>query len=143
MRTLIAAIVLLSVAACSPPAAPPAVEAPPAAPEAPAADLSPYANEWDSTEFVRFNHTLRAAAPGAHAVKIAARTDGGTETVAVYPADASGQRSGGRLMFVVATAGGNEQSAELEIPEAGLPVVVVVENASGRPSKGDYALTVE
>ncbi|HYD88700.1 MAG TPA: hypothetical protein VEA80_14595 [Vitreimonas sp.] len=146
MRIIIAALVL-SIAACGQTTQAPAPETPApatdaAAPEAPAADLGPYAGEWDSDQFSRFNHTLRAAAPGRRTVTLEARTGGGTETVAVYPADANGERAGGRLLFVVATTGGNRETAELDIPEAGLPVVVVVENASGRQASGSYSLSV-
>jgi hypothetical protein len=138
MRTLFVALLLA--AACTPPAAPPAAEQ---KAEAPAPDLGPYANEWNSTEFVRFNHTLRAASPGQHALVLEASTDGGTETVAVYPADANGERAGGRIVFVVAAAGGTRNTTPIDVPEAGVPVVVVIENASGRPSVGSYSLTVE
>ena len=140
MRTLFVVLLLAAATACSPPAAPLA-EAPQT--EAPAVDTGPYTNQWDSDQFERFNHTLRATAPGTRTITLEASTGGGTETVAVYPADASGERSGGRLLFVVATTGGNRETAQLEIPEAGLPVVVVVENASGRQSTGTYTVTVE
>ena len=146
MRAFLVAL-LLTAAACSPPAAtPPAAEekaAAPAEPAPPAVDLGPYTNQWDSSEMTHFNHTLRAATPGQHAVTLSsATTIGGTETVAVYPADASGERDGPRLMFVVATTGGTERVAQLDIPEAGLPVRVSVENLSGRQSAGSYTLTV-
>lgn len=139
MRTLLVAL-LFAAAACSPPSA-----TPPAGEEAaqPAADMGPYANEWDSDQFSRFNHTLRAAAPGERTVVLEASTNGGTDTVAVYPADASGERAGARLLFVIATTGGNRETAQVAIPEDGLPVVVVVENASGRRNSGNYTLTVE
>jgi hypothetical protein len=145
MRTLFV-ILMLAVAACSPPAAPPpAAEQAPGAPAEPATqtvDLGPYANQWDSNQMSHFNHTLRAASPGRHTVTLSASTSGGTETVAVYPADENGERAGARLMFVVATTGGNDSAAQLDIPEAGLPVRVSVENLSGRQGAGSYTITV-
>lgn len=145
MRTLFVALLLVA-ASCSPPAAtPPAGEekaAAPAEPAAPAADLGPYTNQWDSNQMSHFNHTLRAATPGPHTVTLRATTTGGTETVAVYPADENGERAGGRLMFVIATTGGTDRITQLDIPEAGLPVRVSVENLSGRQAGGSYTLTV-
>lgn len=142
MRAFLVAL-LLTAAACSPPAAtPPAAEEEAAAPAAPAVDLGPYTNQWDSSEMTHFNHTLRAATPGQHTVTLSSTTVGGTQTVAVYPADASGERDGPRLMFVVATTGGTEVAAQLDIPETGLPVRVSIENLSGRQSAGSYTLTV-
>jgi len=147
MRILLVALVLAA-AACTPPAAtPPAAEekaAPaPSEPAAPAVDLGPYTNQWDASRMSHFNHTLRAATPGPHTVTLhASMTIGGTETVAVYPADANGERDGPRLMFVIATPSGTDRVAQLDIPEAGLPVRVSVENLSGRQSAGTYTLTV-
>jgi hypothetical protein len=147
MRILLVAL-LLAAAACSPPAATPSATeekaAPaPSEPAAPAADLGPYTNQWDASQMSHFNHILRAATPGQHTVTLrATMTVGGTETVAVYPADANGERDGPRLMFVVATPSGTERVAQLDIPEAGLPVRVSIENLSGRQSAGAYTLTV-
>ena len=145
MRTLLV-VLLLAAASCSQPAtAPPAGEEQAAAPAetaAPAADLGPYTNQWDSNQMSHFNHTLRAATPGQHTVTLNATTTGGTETVAVYPADENGERAGARLMFVIATTGGTDRITQLDIPEAGLPVRVSVENLSGRQGAGNYTLTV-
>lgn len=144
MRTLFVAASLLALAAsCSPPAETEAPEQTAEAPAAPAADLGPYANSWDSDEFSRFSHVLHAATPGPHVLALEARTDAGTETVAVYPADANGERAGGRILFAVATRNGQRETAQVEVPEAGLPVAVVVENASGRQNSGSYTLTLE
>ncbi len=140
MRAFLVAL-LLTAAACSPPATEEKAAAP-AEPVAPAADLGPYTNQWDSNQMSHFNHTLRAASPGQHTVTLNASTSGGTETVAVYPADANGERSGARLMFVIATTGGTDRATQLDIPEAGLPVRVSVENLSGRQGAGSYTLTV-
>lgn len=145
MRTLLV-VLLLAAASCSPPAAtPPAGEEKAGAPAelaAPAADLGPYTNQWDSDRMSHFNHTLRAATPGQHTVRLSATTTGGNETVALYPADENGERVGGRLMFVIATTGGNQITMPLDIPDAGLPVRVSVENLSGRQAAGSYTLTV-
>jgi hypothetical protein len=143
MRMLLAATLLALAAACSPPAQTEAEAPATEAPAEPAADLGPYTNSWDSDQFSRFNHTLRAATPGRHVLALEARTEGGTETVAVYPADANGERAGGRIVFVVATTGGNRATQEVDVAEAGLPVVVVVENASGRRAAGSYTLTLQ
>jgi len=143
MRSLIVLLALCA-ASCSPPAATsPAPTPPPTAPQAPAADLGPYTNAWDSSEFSRFRHTLHAAAPGQHTIQISATTNSpGGETVAVYPLREDGSRGGSRIVFVVADFDGENASGALTIPAEGLPVEVVVENASGRRDTGNYALTV-
>ncbi len=143
-HSLTAFVIAALVCACSPAEAPrehPSENVGAAAPAA--ADLGPYANDWESDEFVRFNHTLRAASPGPHVLALEARTDAGTQTVAVYPADANGERAGGRIVFAIATRNGQRERTEIDVPEAGVPVVVVVENASGRQSVGSYSLTLE
>ncbi len=140
MRLLIAAVLALAVA-CSPPAE--TTSEMPGESSAPAAELGPYTNGWDSDEFVRFNHTLRGETPGRHVLALEARTDAGTQTVAVYPADANGERAGGRIVFAIATTGGQRETREIDVPELGVPVVVVVENASGRQSVGSYTLTLQ
>jgi hypothetical protein len=144
MRMLLVAALFVAVS-CSPPAAPPAeAPAPAEAPPAPAADLGPYTNSWDAAEFSRFRHTLYAATPGAHALTLQATTDSsGGETVAVYPIGADGEHVTVRIMFVIAdTDGTSETSDAVDIPAAGLPVEVVVENAGGRRHGGSYTLTV-
>jgi hypothetical protein len=149
MRLLLIALALAA-ASCSPPAAttPPAAEAPPSeasgAPPAPAVDLGPYTNNWDAAEFSRFRHIVHAAAPGAHNLRIDATTNStGGETVAVYPLREDGSRGGSRIVFVIADTDGQSQTGPVTIPEAGLPVEVVVENAAGRRHQGNYTLTVE
>jgi hypothetical protein len=143
MRSLIAVLALCA-ASCSPPtAAPPAETEAPAAPEAPAADMGPYANSWDAAEFSRFRHIVHAATPGEHRLRIDATTNSpGGETVAVYPLREDGSRGGARIVFVIADTDGGSQEATAEIPEGGLPVEVVVENAGGRRHQGSYTLTV-
>lgn len=106
-----------------------------------------YSNRWSSSEFSRFSHVLEGAA-GAHTLVIDARTDSpGGETVAVYPQTSNGQRGSPRLLTVIATRQGNsaEGTVRLPAPAAGetvskLPVIVVVENASGRRYSGEYKL---
>lgn len=127
----------LATAACTPPASAPDSQAS-------AQAAGPYANSWDAAEYSRFEHVLQASEPGAHALVLQAQSDApGGETVAVYPMGADGTRSGGRLVFVVATAAGRSARETVEIPAAGLPVQVVVENAGGRRHAGSYTLTVE
>ena len=143
MRTLAAAMLSFALMGCSPPAAPPSEGPPPAAPEAPAADYGPYSSSWDAAEFSRFSHTLNAPAPGVHQLTLAATTNApGGETVAVYPLGEGGEPATARIMFVIATTAGGTQTADLNIPAEGLPVVVVVENASGRPFAGQYTLSL-
>lgn len=143
MRRLIIALAFAVAGACTPPAA-----ETPAAPEAPPAetvDLGPYSNSWESAEFSRFEHVLHAPGPGAHTLTLSAQTNSpGGETVAVYPVGPDGLPSTARIMFVVATTVGNSETAELVFPPdgAGAPVVVVVENASGRVLSGSYTLSV-
>lgn len=144
MRLLLI-VFALAAASCSPPAATtsPAPEAP-SAPPAPAVDLGPYTNSWDAAEFSRFNHVVHAATPGAHDLRINATTNStGGETVAVYPLREDGSRGGSRIVFVIADTDGQSEAGPVTIPEAGLPVEVVVENAAGRRHQGNYTLTVE
>jgi len=148
MRIIFAALLFSTVAACSPPPAErPAEPSPPpsvAPTEAPAADLGLYANTWDSAEYSRFEHTIRAAEPGLRTVRLRAETNSpGGETVAVYPIQADGSRGGSRIFFVVADGDGEEVQRALEIPAEGLAVQVAVENAGGRRHAGAYTLSVE
>jgi len=142
MRIILTAVALTLGVACTPPAAEPpatpAAEAP-----APEANLGPYENDWDSAEFSRFDHTLHAAAPGDYVLTLSATTSSpGGETVAVYPISESGEPETARIMFVIASTRGETETRSIAIPEAGLPVQVVVENASGRPFAGHYSLSV-
>lgn len=137
-------VLAFAAAACSPPSAPA-----PAAPEteaaaAPAADPGPYSNAWDSDDFSRFQHTLQAPSGGVHMLTLTATTNSpGGETVAVYLAGPDGEPLTGWRMFVVASTRGETATEELEFPESGVqPVVVVVENASGRRLAGSYTLSV-
>lgn len=144
MRSWIAALAVLGLAACSPPAseAPPA-ETPAAEAPAPAVDLGPYTGSWDAAEFSRFRHTLHAAAPGQNTLTLEASTDApGGETVAVYPVGPDGERRTVRLLYVVADRDGTQGTAQIEVPAEGLPVEVVVENAGGRRHAGTYALSL-
>lgn len=145
MRAILIALTIATAAACSPP---PAAEAPAPAADAateaaPAADLGPYTNTWDSAEFSRFRHTLNAPAAGDYAVTLAATTTSpGGETVAIYPIGPDDAPATDRVMFVIATTGGGSETRSVTIPAEGLPVEVVVENASGRRFAGEYSITV-
>ncbi len=142
MRTMLIALALTA-AACSPPASTEPAEAPAPVAETPAAALGPYMNTWDAAEFSRFRHTLHAATPGTHIVRLEAQTDSpGGETVAVYPVGPDGQPLTARIFFVVADRDGSSIEESVEIPTEGLPVEVVVENAGGRRHAGSYTLTV-
>jgi hypothetical protein len=139
------ALALVTAAACSPPAptTAPAETSASETPTEPAADLGPYTNLWDSAEFSRFRHTLRAAGPGAHTLTLQAQTDSsGGETVAVYPVGPDGERRTVRIAFVVADRDGTSAEESVDIPAEGLPVEVVVENAGGRRHAGSYTITI-
>jgi hypothetical protein len=139
MRTVLLALVLTAIA-CSPPAAQPADE--PAEALA-AVDLGPYTNSWNSAAFSHFSHTLRASVPGAQTLTLQAQTTSpGGETVAVYPIGPDGERQTARIVFVIATTRGESEDAAVEVPAEGLPVEVIVENASGRPFAGNYTITL-
>jgi len=144
MRSALVVFMALALAACSP--APPSGDYAPGAAEAPAnADWGPYANSWDGTDFSRFRHTLNAPAPGPRAVTLWAQTNSpGGETVAVYPVGPDGVAQTERIVFVIASLGGESQTASLDFPADGgsVPVEVVVENASGNRYAGSYTLTL-
>lgn len=144
MRGLLVALVAFGVASCSPPAPRPA-EAPSDAPaEAAAPAPGPYTNSWDSNEFSRFTHTLVAPSVGVHTLGLSATTDSpGGETVAVYLTGPDDEPMPGWRMFVVASTRGESTDRPLEFPVGSeIPVIVMVENASGRRSTGSYTLTI-
>jgi hypothetical protein len=107
------------------------------------------ANTWRSSTRSRFHHVLEAA-PGRHRLTIQATTTSpGGETVAVYPQTAGGERGGVRIGFVIATRAGSSEEMFVTIPQppegeatASLPIIVDVENASGREYSGNYSLTL-
>ena len=115
-------------------------------PGAAAGDMS---NTWRSSERSRFHHVLEAE-PGRHRLTITASTSSpGGETVAVYPQTAGGERGSPRIGFVIATRAGNSEELFVTIPAPAegetlgrLPIVVDVENASGREYSGEYTLTL-
>ena len=106
-------------------------------------------NSWRSSTRSRFHHVLEAA-PGRHRLTIdATTTSPGGETVAVYPQTAGGERGGVRIGFVIATTRGNTREMYVTIPQPAegettgrLPIIVDVENASGREYSGNYSLTL-
>lgn len=106
-------------------------------------------NSWSSSEFSMFPHVLEGP-PGSHTLIIDARTDSpGGETVAVYPQTREGRRGSPRILTVIATRQGNsaEGTVRFPTPAAGesvtkVPIMVVVENASGRRYSGEYRLTL-
>ena len=113
---------------------------------APAAALAQpqiLSNSWDSAQPSEFTHVLQGR-PGARMVRIdAIVTAGEPATVSVYPRRADGSRGEPRLLTAAAAASGDSRVFPVELPPAGrLPVVVVVENASGKRSVGEYTLTV-
>lgn len=141
MRILVAAFAL-GLMACTPPAEESTgATAPEAEAEAAAIDYGPYANNWDSDDFSRFSHTLHAHEPGVYNLVLSARTNSpGGETVAVYPLGPDGAPATARILFVVAATTQQTGVAAVDIPAGGLPVVVAVENASGRRLAGEYSM---
>lgn len=142
MRSLPIVLALLA-ASCSPPAAPPA-ETPAAEVTPPSIlDFGPYTNTWDAAEFSRFRHTLRSPEAGEVALRLEATTNSpGGETVAVYPIGPDGQPRTERIMFVIADGDGTSLDQPIEIPDDGMEVEVVVENAGGRRHAGSYTLSI-
>jgi hypothetical protein len=108
-----------------------------------------FSNRWNSDRPTQFSHVLEAE-PGNVTLTLKAKTTAsGGETVAVYFADAQGNRRTGWRLFVIATGNGNSASKSVVIPQpkanhktSKVPLVVVVENAGGRTNAGDYTLTV-
>lgn len=107
------------------------------------------ANRWNANDYTTFRHVIEGP-PGKVNLSLKACTDAsGGETVAVYLMDRNGARKTGWRMFVIATRKGNARSGSLTLPMPArgqtlskLPIMVVVENASGRPHVGEYQLTV-
>ncbi|MEZ5994470.1 MAG: hypothetical protein R3C25_01815 [Hyphomonadaceae bacterium] len=147
MRNSLAALCLIVAASCSPPQQPSSAPAGAGAADAPTVAEAPetYVNAWSADVFSTFHHSLRAPSGGAHTVTISAETNSpGGETVAVYLPDADGRPMTGWRLFVVASTRGETESRALDFPASGVqPVVVVVENASGRTFEGHYSITVE
>ena len=100
-------------------------------------------NRWDSAQPSSFSHVLQGAA-GSRVVRLDAHTTlGEPVAVSVYPRNPDGRRGEPRLLTAAATAEGDSRAFQVELPPPGrLPVVVVVENTSGRRSAGEYTLTV-
>ena len=102
---------------------------------------------WSGTGFTTFKHTL-VGRPGKHGLSLyGCSSAGGGETVAVYLAGADGERKTGWRHFVIATRNGNSRVGTITLPKAApgqtlsrLPVVIVVENASGKPHVGELRL---
>ena len=107
------------------------------------------ANRWQSDRYTSFRHIIEGPPGRVNLVLDACTSASGGETVAVYPIDRHGVRKTPRIMFVIATLRGNARSASLVLPKpprgqriSKVPIMVVVENASGRPHSGAYRLTV-
>ena len=102
---------------------------------------------WSGTGFTTFKRVL-VGRPGKHALGLyGCSSAGGGETVAVYLAGADGERKTGWRHFVIATRNGNNRVGTITLPKAAagqtlsrLPIVIVVENASGKPHVGELRL---
>jgi hypothetical protein len=107
-----------------------------------------FCERWDSSTRTRFHHIITAP-PGRARLHINARTSSpGGETVAIYPSN-YGERGNVRIMFVIATTRGHAAVGHTNIPQPApgenlgqLPIVVDVENNSGRRQWGEYCITV-
>ena len=100
-------------------------------------------DRWESNQSAEFTHVLQGR-PGVRLVRIDAVTIAGEPvTVSVYPGKPDGSRGEPRLLTASATLQGDSRAFPVELPPPGrLPIVVVVENASGKRSVGEYTLTV-
>ena len=107
-----------------------------------------FSNTWQSDGYTTFQHVIEGAPGKVNLVLNACTSASGGETVAVYRVDAQGVRKTPRIMSVIATLRGNARSASVTLarPPRGeqtsrLPIMIVVENASGREHTGEYRLT--
>jgi hypothetical protein len=111
--------------------------------------VGPFSNSWNSDRPTQFSHVIEAE-PGKVTLTLKAKTTAsGAETVAVYFADAQGNRKTGWRLFVIATRNGNSASKSVVIPKSKpnhktskVPLIVVVENDGGRTNSGEYTLSV-
>ncbi len=106
-----------------------------------------FGNRWSASGFTSYKHVL-VGPPGRRTLSLyGCSSAGGGETVAVYLTGADGERKTGWRHFVIATRNGNSRAGTVTLPQPArgqtlsrLPIVVVVENASGRPHVGEYRL---
>ena len=106
-------------------------------------------NRWSASGFTSYHHVL-VGRPGRHTLSLyGCSSAGGGETVAVYLTGPDGRRKTGWKHFVIATRNGNSRAGTVTLPAPAqgqvmsrLPVIVVVENASGRPHVGEYRLSM-
>lgn len=108
-----------------------------------------FSNSWRSAGFTTFRHVIEGPPGRVNLVLDACTSASGGETVALYRVGPGGVRKPPRILFVIATLRGNARSGSVVLPRAPrgqrisrLPVMVVVENASGRPHSGSYRLMV-
>jgi len=122
-----------------------------------AGGMGPFTNTWDSDQPSTFTHVIEGT-PGKVTLSLDAKTTtGGTETVAVYFVDSKGHKKTGWRLFVIANKQGSGATKSFTLPKpkpitrpdgtketpktSAAKVMVVVENASGRTSSGEYTLT--
>jgi hypothetical protein len=113
------------------------------------ADMT-FGDRWNASAYTTFKHML-VGPPGKVTLNLyGCSSSPGGETVAVYLADSSGNRKTGWRHFVIATRNGNNREGTFKLPPAPkgeslsrVPIVIVVENASGKPQVGEYRLTVK
>lgn len=108
-----------------------------------------FVNSWESDRVTTFHHLIQDR-PGRVALRLQARsTSSAGEKVSVYLADGNGARKAGWHMSLIATRNGASRSGSLVIPEAArgqkmskVPILVVIENATGEAHSGDYELSL-
>lgn len=108
-----------------------------------------FSNRWSASGFTSYKHVL-VGPPGRRTLSLyGCSSAGGGETVAVYLASADGERKTGWKHFVIATRNGNYREGTITLPKPAqgetlsrVPIVVVVENASGKPHVGEYRLKI-
>ena len=112
-------------------------------------DPGAYVERWDSMRPVRFEHVVEGP-PGPVTLILEGRTLDGNQTIAVYRVDRNGVRIPGWRLFVITTRDGNSATGTLTLPRVRTGgatlgrqrVAVMVENHSGRRSRGEFALRV-
>ena len=104
-----------------------------------------FSNGWESAGKTTFSHVIEGAPGRVRLTLETCSSAGGGETVAIYPATAAGERMPRRprVMFSIAVPRGNVRTATMVIPATRRAhIAVVIENASGRPHRGAYRLTI-
>lgn len=114
--------------------------------------MGPFTNKWSSDRESRFEHVIEGV-PGKMTLTLNAKLlSGSNDTVAVYFADAKGNKKTGWRLFVVTSRAGESASKSFVLPKpkpavpekktSAVKIIVAIENASKRLNAGEYTLTV-